>query len=161
MEAASRKLPPLVSKLAVYPNVAMTGKPVEIAFTALENRTKHVKYEVYVTPEGGERQVILAGDVSLKDPVVVFNTNNGDNPAPLPTPEESLFNRRVNLKWDATLNGKPLAEGSYAVEVQLMDDDGNLVPASVNTDEVSENNTERTLSVVNGEPVSPASFSFN
>jgi hypothetical protein len=38
IESASRRLPPLVSGLSVYPNVVTPGSKVEIAFTALENR---------------------------------------------------------------------------------------------------------------------------
>ena len=161
VESASRLLPPLVKDLAVYPNVVTPGHKVEIAFTALENRTRHVRYSVTLTPKGGEAMTVLAGDIGLDKPRPSFNTNSGDNPPPPPAPEESLFNKRYSVKWDAMPGGRPLAEGTYLLQVQLTDDDGNTVPVSVDSDDVRENDTVRVLSVVDTEPESPASFSFN
>ena len=161
VESASKILPPLVSGLSVSPNVAAPGSMVEIIFTALENRTGHVKYAVVLTQKGGKPQPVLMGDLSLEKPRPVFNNNSNDNTQTAPTPEENLFSRRVSLKWDAKPFGKPLAEGTYTVEVQLTDDDGNTVPASVNTDEVRENNSVTVLSVVNNGHATPSSFSFN
>jgi hypothetical protein len=161
VESASRNLPPLVSGLYVSPNVTMPGRKVEIAFTALENRTAHVKYAVLVAPRGGTAQTVLAGDINLGKPRPAFNTNNGDNAQPVHTPDENLFNRGVTLNWDGLLAGKPLAEGVYTVEVQLTDDDGNTVPASVNTDNVGGNNTVTVLSIVTTEPANNNPFNFN
>ncbi len=161
VESASKILPPLVSGLSVSPNVATPGSMVEIIFTAFENRTGHVKYAVVLTQKGGQPQPVLMGDLSLEKPRPAFNNNSNDNTQTAPTPEENLFSRRVSLKWDAKPFGKPLAEGTYTVEVQLTDDDGNTVPASVNTDEVRENNSVTVLSVVDNRPAAPSSFSFN
>jgi|GEM_PF-2214008 len=161
VESASKLLPPLVSGLAVYPNVATPGHKVEIAFTALENRTRHLKYAVVLTRKGGQPQTVLAGEIGLDKPRVSFNTGSAGDQQAAPAPEESLFNKRVSLKWDAMPAGKPLAEGLYAVEVQLTDDDGNTVPASVNLDDMRENNSVTMLSVVNTEPQDIGSISFN
>lgn len=161
VESASRRLPPLVAGLSVSPNVVTPGHKIEIAFTALENRTRHLAYSVTLTPRGGAPVTVLAGDLNLEKPRPVFNSNTGDNTQAAPTPEESLFNLRVRRSLDGTLNGKPLAEGTYIVEVRLTDDDGNTVPASVNADDVRENDTAAVLSVVNTAPESPAPFSFN
>ncbi len=160
VESASRELPPLVYGVSLYPNVATPGHKVEIAFTALENRTPHVRYEIGLRPAGGQRRALMSGELQLEEPRPAFNTG-GDNQPAQPSPEENLFNRRVSLKWDGILDGKPLAEGTYTIDVQLMDDDGNMVPASVNTDGVTENNTSRDLVVVNTEPSSDLSLSFN
>lgn len=160
VESASKSLPPLVSGLSIYPNVVTTGHKVEIAFTALENRTRHLKYVVTLTPRGGQPEAILTGDLNLDKPRPSFN-NTGDNAQAAPAPEESLFNKRANFKWDAMPFGKALPEGTYLLQVHLTDDDGNAVPASVNADDVSENNTIAVLSVVSTEQEPPASFSFN
>lgn len=160
IESASRRLPPLVAGFSVYPNVAAPGAKVQFAFTALENRTRHLKYAVTLTPRGGEPRTVLAGDLGLDKPRPAFNSG-GDNPPPAPRPEELLFNKRVNLDWAAVLDGRPLPEGVYTVQVQLTDDDGNTVPASVNADDTRENDTAAVLSVVSrAEPETP-SFSFN
>lgn len=160
LEAASVRLPPLVSGLSLYPNVAAPGRKVEIAFTALENRVPHVRYEVGITRAGGPRTVLMSGETGLEDPRPAFQPT-GDEPQREPAPEESLFNRRVSLKWDGLLAGRPLAEGSYSIDVRLLDDDGNEVPASVNSDDVTENNTYRDLLIVDAEQAAPVSLQFN
>jgi len=160
IESASRRLPPLVARLSVYPNVAAPGAKVQIAFTALENRTRHLKYSVTLTPRGGEPRTVLLGDLGLDKPRPAFN-NGGDNQPVRPEPEELLFNKRVNLNWAAVQDGRPLAEGVYTVQVQLTDDDGNTVPASVDADDTRENDTVTLLTVVSGAEAETPSFSFN
>ena len=49
-----------------------------------------------------------------------------------------------------------LTEGTYNIEVRLTDEDGNTVPADVNTDGIRENDSRAFLSVVNTLPESPA-----
>ncbi len=159
VESASRRLPPLVSGLSVSPNVVTPGSIVEIDFTALENRTNHVRYTVVLTAKGGQPQTAMTGELTLDKPRPVVNSGNDNSQAV--TPENNLFNRRVSLKLGSMPNGRPLAEGTYAVEVQLTDDDGNTIPASVNTDDVSGNNSIAVLSVVNTAPKDLTPFSFN
>ena len=160
LESASRRLPPLVAGLSVYPNVAAPGAKVQIAFTALENRTRHLKYSVTLTPRGGAPRTILAGELGLDRPRPAA-TVGGDGQQAAPQPEELLFNKRVNLNWDAKPEGRPLAEGVYTVQVQLTDDDGNTVPASVNSDDSRENDTVTVFSVVNGGAPETPAISFN
>jgi hypothetical protein len=161
IESASRRLPPLVSELSLYPNVIAPGDKMEIAFTALENRTRHVKYSVTVTGKDGAAVAVFAGDAALDKPRPASNFNTGDGNAQPPAPEESLFNNRVSFKWDCTVNGKRLADGTYTVQVQLTDDDGNTVPASVNADDVHGNDTVRQFSVVSMEAPAAPAIAFN
>ncbi|MDA8131368.1 MAG: hypothetical protein M0011_07685 [Elusimicrobia bacterium] len=158
LESASKRLPPLVSGLSVYPGVITPGQKVQIAFTALENRTPHVRYAVTLRPDGGEETVILTGETKLDKPSPSFDTSGQQEPK---KPEELLFNRRVRLDWAAAAGGKPLAEGAYLLEVHLMDDDGNIIPVSVNSDDVRENDSARLVSVVNTAPKDPSPFSFD
>jgi hypothetical protein len=160
IEAASRLLPPLVSGLYISPNVVTPGHAVGINFTALENRTRHVKYAVTITPAAGGAASVLSGDIALDKPRPASNMGNGDGPQPAPAPEESLFNKRVELSWDAMPAGKPLPEGTYTVQVQLTDDDGNTVPASVNSDGTPDNDTVRQFSVVAMEPAAAPNVQF-
>ena len=161
VESASKRLPPLVSGLSVSPNVVLPGNKAEVTFTALENRTNHVKYAVTLTAKGGQPVMVLTGDLSLEKPRPSSNIGNDGGQQAAPSPEEMLFNRRVGLELAAAVSGKPLAEGTYALEVQLTDDDGNTIPASVNTDDVNGNNSVTVLSVVNTAPKDLPSFSFN
>jgi hypothetical protein len=120
-----------------------------------------VKYSITVAPGNGGAAAVFSGDVNLDKPHPSSNNNvNGGDNQPA-APEESLFNKRVDLNWDGMLGGKPLAEGIYTVAVQLTDDDGNTVPASVNSDDVSANDTVRPLSVVAMEPVNAPDIQFN
>ncbi len=158
VESASRLLPPLVSELAVYPNVVTPGRAVKIVFNAFENRTSHVKYAVLLKDQAGRELTVSEGDLKLYKP----SPNPDDNePNAQAKPEGSLFNRHVSIKWNALVDGRALPEGSYTVEVMLTDDDGNTVPASVNTDDIRENNTRTMLSVVRTEPARPDPFSFD
>jgi hypothetical protein len=144
IEAASKKLPPLVSGLAISANVLVPGQKMEISFTALENRTKHVSYAVVVERSGGRPETVLAGVIELNDPA------RG----------EYLFSRGVTLSWDGLIAGRAPEEGSYRLEVRLTDEDGNMVPARVNADSVRENDTKAVFSVVNTASGKSPSLSF-
>jgi hypothetical protein len=159
IESASKTLPPLVSGFGVYPNVLAPGHKAEISFTALENRTRHVKYSVTISPKDGQPVAAFTGDVNLDKPRPSFN-NTGDNAPAVKPADESLFNKHVTIKWDGTVAGRQLPEGTYMVQVQLTDDDGNIVPDSVNADDTHDNDTLRVLSVVSTEP-EDMGLSFN
>ena len=83
------------------------------------------------------------------------NPDGGSQDVPA---ENFLFSRGLKVSWDT----RNLAEGTYIVEVQLTDEDGNTVPADANSDDIRENDSRTFLSVVNTIPEPPASsFSFD
>lgn len=165
LESASKKLPPLVKNFAVYPNVVTPGSKVDISFIALENRSRNVKCSITLTPIGGQPQTLLVGDIVLNDPTTAGYSSGpgGDsgNNTPSSVPENYLFNRSLSFSWNGLLSGKPPAEGSYLVEVLLTDEDGNTIPAEVNTDSMRENDSRAVLSVVKTLPPPPAPSSFD
>ena len=144
-EAASKKLPPLVMNLKVSPNLAAPGQATKISFTALENRTAKVRYAVILRRKDSQAETILAGETGLR----------------APGKEGYLFEGNISLTWAGALSGKAAAEGSYSLEVELTDEDGNTVPPEVNTDAITENDSKTVLTILSTEAnETPASISF-
>jgi hypothetical protein len=141
-EAASKKLPPLVSGLAISGNVLSPGQKMEISFTILENRTKKVAYKVIVS-QAGRTVLELASDI----------LELGG-----PAKGEYLMREKATLSFAP---GKTLKEGTYTLEVQLTDEDGNMVPAAVNTDSVKENDSQKAFSIVTTGMDAPTEVSFD
>jgi len=161
IESASKALPPLVKDLKLSANMITPGAPVEISFTALENRTRNVKYSITLAFKGGKAETLFTGNLQLDKPSpTVSNQNMGDTTGPQPE-LECLFRKDFRLRWNGLYYGKLAAEGSYTIEVSLIDEDGNAVPAAVNSDSARDNNTSIQFSVVNILPESPASVSFD
>jgi hypothetical protein len=144
IESASKNLPPLVSTLTISGNVLSPGQKMGISFTALENRGNKAGYSVTVARAGGTPETVLEGVIELKAPA------NG----------EYLASRTVTLNWDGLIAGRQPAEGTYTLEVNLTDMDGNTVPARVNSDEIRQNDTKAVFSVVNVGAGKSLSLSF-
>lgn len=155
LQSASKRLPPLVKDLRISPNLATPGAKVEIIFTALENRSRNLKYSLNVTRDG-VTETILVGMMALNNPKPIsYNNsypNDPNNNRPSSVPENYLYNFSGKVAWPGHFAGKPLAEGAYAIEVSLTDEDGNTVPADVNTDSIRENDSKTVLTVVNTLP---------
>ncbi len=159
MESASRRLPPLVKDLSVYPNVVTPGTKVKLYFIALDNRTRNLKYSVLLTNSRGETAVLTEGTAAMDKPSGgLYPSQNSDGNTEDVPAENFLFSRGLKTNWDT----RSLAEGTYTVEVQLTDEDGNTVPSDVNSDGIRENDTRAFLSVVNTIVEPPASsYSFD
>ncbi len=159
MESASRLLPPLVKDLSVYPNVITPGGKVKLSFIALDNRSRALRYSVRLIGAKGNVSVLTEGTAALDKPSgSLYPSQNSDGGTQDVPAENFLFSRGLSTTWEP----RQLAEGTYTVEVQLTDEDGNTVPAEVNTDGIRENDSRTFLSVVNTIPEPPASsFSFD
>ena len=143
IEAASKRLPPLVSGVSLSANVLAPGRKMEIRFTALENRTKKVNYDITVARNGVRPETILAGSMELNNPQASLAVEPGREQE-----REILFSRRVILPWDGLISGRAAEEGSYILQVSLTDEDGNTIPDEVNTDSIRENDTKAVFSVI-------------
>jgi hypothetical protein len=132
LESASKKLPPLVRNLALSANVLAPGQGFTISFIPYDNRALKVAYEVAISKKGQAPAAVLTGTLPLMDLGGYLY--------------ETL--KPVNLAWDGTIAGKPLQEGNYILQVRLLDEDGNEVPAEVDADALRENDTRAVFSVV-------------
>lgn len=162
MIAASNRLPPLVKDIKVVPNVVLPGGKADIFFTAMDNKSRSVKYTITITGPAGT-ETLTEGEIPLNKPMPIsYNNNNySNNNQPETTAENFMFYRGNKAAWNGTIGGKPLAEGAYTIEVQLTDEDGNMVPEDVNTDSVRDNDTKIALNVVNVAPKALADISVS
>ncbi len=123
LEAASRRLPPLVQNLAV----TVQGRAVSVGFTALDNRSRSVKYSVSLYRDGAPAGDLLPGEAALKEPSVPG------------LPLSAVVSEKLDLS--------SLPAGKYTLAVGLKDGDGNVTPAEVNSDEIAQNDTVAQLTL--------------
>ena len=123
LKSAARRLPPLVSGLAVTP----AGKGATVKFTILDNRSGDAGYSVALYREGEPAFTVLTGRMALQDPA-----------AP-----ELMLKGEVSAELDLS----SMAPGSYVIEVRVTDGDGNTVPEEVNQDDIATNDTRAPLTI--------------
>ncbi len=120
--SASKKLPPLVSDLAVV----NAGGVIGISFNAGDNRSAALKYQVEVYQHSQLLGLAKSGEVKLGRP--------GAYGLPL--------GAKVALLWDGAVGGVKLPAGDYLLQVKLTDGDNNSTPDGVNTDKSRVNGTK-------------------
>ncbi len=115
--AVSKSLPPLVKDLAADRIQFRAGSPIQVHFRILENRTQNVTYSARVYDSGGN----IRDTPIWKSPVTLYSGND------LP------WEKYITFDYDGrNANGNALLPGSYTLEIQVTDGDGNTTPGGSN-----------------------------
>jgi hypothetical protein len=158
LAAVSKSLPPLVANFTV-PKIDTSSDRIDdvhgtnITFDLLENRSASVKVTITVGPTAPYDQYVVFANGKT--------WNNVDVPL---SPGSSLpFEISVALlNWKGEVGGGGrLQPGSYAMRIWATDEDGNEVNAvfpGLNSDAVSENDTQRSFTI-NPPPDRPTALS--
>ncbi len=125
LRSASKRLPPLVENLSVV----VEGRTASVRFTALDNRSRSLKYDLVVSRDGVQQGAAQSAEAELKTPA---------------SPDLML-----SSAVSASLNLASLPAGSYTLEARLTDGDGNTTPAEVNSDDISQNDTRAAFTLTN------------
>ena len=120
--SASKRLPPLVSDLAVV----NAGGVIGISFSAGDNRSAALKYQVEVYQNSQLLGLVKSGDLKLG--------RHGAYGLPM--------GGKVMVLWDGAVRGAKLPAGDYMLQVKLTDSDNNSTPDGVNTDKSRVNSTK-------------------
>ena len=129
LASASKKLPPLVSGLALSAREARAGEVVTLSFTLQDNRSRKVIFMVSIYKDGELQGVIKKGEAGLAEP---------QSP-------DMMLNAKVFVAL--TIDGETLPAGRYVLDVRATDTDGNTTPDEVNSDGITANDTKAAFTV--------------
>ena len=115
MQAASKRLPPIIKDLAVTSLTVDEKTGALVRFTAFDNRSASLKFMATVYRGEEKLGVVATGEFPLnaKDETGIMRQGN------------------ANFVWTGSAGGERLPAGAYTLEVRLKDTDGNISPEAL------------------------------